>query len=117
MTPIKVFAPLLLAGIVAARECTTFLIPVDISSRQGQFKKLPVESNLDTGAFATRFVEYQNNLTATLLEGYQTLKGSYNISAQYCCSDKSSGKIQLLTHGIGFDKTYATDQPNFHQSR
>ncbi|KAH4853287.1 hypothetical protein HBI70_235290 [Parastagonospora nodorum] len=106
MAPINVFVPLLLAGIATARECTTFLIPVDISSRQGQFKKLPVESNLDTGAFATRYVEYQHNLTATLLEGYQTLKGSYNISAQYCCSDKSSGKIQLLTHGIGFDKTY-----------
>jgi hypothetical protein len=106
MAPVKAFLPLLFAGIAAARKCTTFLVPVDITSRQGHFKKLPVESNLDTNAFATRFTEYQGNLTATLLDGYQTLRGSYNISAQYCCADSGSrGKIQLLTHGIGFDKT------------
>jgi hypothetical protein len=99
MAPVAAFTPFLLAGLAAARQCSNFLIPVDISSRQGQFKE-------DTGAFATRFNEYQTNYTATLLQGYQTLKGSYKISAQYCKPDKgSSGKIQLLSHGIGFDKT------------
>jgi hypothetical protein len=106
MAPIAAFTPFLLAGLAAARQCSNFIIPVDISSRQGQFKEVPVEGNLDTGAFATRFNEYQTNYTATLLQGYQTLKGSYKISAQYCKPDKgSSGKIQLLSHGIGFDKT------------
>jgi hypothetical protein len=106
MAPLKIISPLLLAGFVAARQCSNFLIPVNISSRQGQFKEVPVESNLDTGAFAIRYIEYQANYTATLLEGYQTLQGSYNISAQYCRPDSgSSGTIQLLNHGIGFDKT------------
>jgi hypothetical protein len=106
MAPLKAIAPLLLAGFAAARQCSNFLIPVDISSRQGQFKEVPVEGNLDTNAFATRFTQYQKNYTAELLQGYQTLQKSYNISAQYCCADSgSNGKIQLLSHGIGFDKT------------
>lgn len=106
MAPLKALSPFILAGFAAARQCSNFIIPVDISSRQGQFKEVPVETNLEVGAFATRFNEFQKNYTATLLEGYQTLKGSYKISAQYCHPDSgSSGTIQLLTHGIGFDKT------------
>lgn len=106
MAPLKALSPLVLAAFAAARECSNFLIPVEISSRQGLFKDVPLETNLEVGAFATRFVEYQKNYTAALLEGYQTLKGSYNISAQYCRpATGNSSTIQLLTHGIGFDKT------------
>jgi hypothetical protein len=106
MASLKALTSLLLVGIAAARQCSNFQIPIDISSRQGQFKKIPVESNLDVGAFATKFNQFQLNYTAALLEGYQTLKGSYEISAQYCKPDSgSTGNIQLLTHGIGFDKT------------
>ena len=62
---------------------------------------------VDVGAFAIRFNEYQKNYTATLLQGYQTFQGSFKISAQYCYPDSgSNGVIQLLNHGIGFDKTY-----------
>jgi len=118
MAPLQAFAPLLLAGVAAARQCSLFQIPVEISSRQGKFREVPVEGNLDVGAFATRFNEFQKNYTATLLEGYQTLQGKYGISAQYCRPDSgSSGKIQLLTHGIGFDKTYwDLDYNNYNYS-
>lgn len=107
MTPFTPLVLLLVAGFAAARQCSNFLIPVEIQARQGQFKQVPVESNLDVGAFATKFTEFQKNYTATLLEGYQTLSGTFNISAQYCHPDSgSSGTIQVLNHGIGFDKTY-----------
>jgi hypothetical protein len=79
---------------------------------------VPVEGNLDVGAFAARFNQFQKNYTAELLEGYQTLEGTYNISAQYCVPDNgSSGTIQVLTHGIGFDKTYwDLDYNNYNYS-
>ena len=65
-----------------------------------------METNLEVGAFAATFNQFQKNYTATLLDGYQTLEGSYEISAQYCRPDGGNGStIQLLTHGIGFDKT------------
>jgi hypothetical protein len=106
MAPLKSFSPLVLASFAAARQCSQFLIPVEISSRQGQFNEIPVETNLDTGAFAIRFSEFQGNYSDALLQDFQTLRGSYEISAQYCRPDNgSSGTIQVLTHGIGFDKT------------
>ncbi|KAF2260400.1 alpha/beta-hydrolase [Lojkania enalia] len=40
--------------------------------------------------------------------GYQTLAGDYSISAKFCRPDNgyNGNVIQLLSHGIGFDKTY-----------
>lgn len=98
--------PLVLAGVTTARQCSNFSIPVTIASRQGQFKQIPAESNFDIGAFALRFSEFGKNYSATLLDGYQTWNASVQISAQYCRPDNgSNGAIQLLSHGIGFDKT------------
>jgi hypothetical protein len=106
MAPLKSLLPLALAGFTFARQCSNFIIPTTIASRQGQFREVPVEGNLDVGAFVARFNQFQKNYTAELLEGYQTLEGTYNVSAQYCTPDSgSSGTIQVLTHGIGFDKT------------
>lgn len=106
MAPLLAFGALLLAHIATARQCSNFDIPIAISSRQGVFKEIPIETNLDAGAFAVKFTEYQKNYTATLLEGYQTLEGAYHISAQYCRPENgSNGIIQLLNHGIGFDKS------------
>ena len=66
-----------------------------------------METNLEVGAFATRFNQYGYNYSAELLTGYQTLQKSYEISASYCTPESGSkGTIQLLSHGIGFDKTY-----------
>jgi len=42
------------------------------------------------------------------LSGYATTSGTYNISAQFCAPDDGStpcAKLQILAHGIGFDKT------------
>ncbi|KAF2621295.1 alpha/beta-hydrolase [Macroventuria anomochaeta] len=104
---LKALATSLFAGYAAARQCQTLSIPVDISSRQGVFKKVPVETNLDASAFATRFNEFQYNYTAELFTGFQTLQKSIKISAQYCTPDGgSNGIVQVLSHGIGFDKTY-----------
>jgi pimeloyl-ACP methyl ester carboxylesterase len=103
----KAFATSLFAGYVAAKQCQTLSIPVEISSRQGVFNKVPVESNLDVSAFATRLIEIQYNYTASLLTGYQTFQKSIKISAQYCTPDDgSNGIVQILSHGIAFDKTY-----------
>ena len=68
MTPLKSLSALLLASVAAARQCSIIEIPVDISSRQGQFKEIPVEGNLDVGAFTTRNNQFGLNYTATLLQ-------------------------------------------------
>ena len=38
---------------------------------------------------------------------YATVSGEYNIAATYCEPDSGpSSAIQILTHGIGFDRAY-----------
>lgn len=107
MAPIFIaLAASLFTGYTAARQCQTLSIPVDITSRQGIFKEVPVEGNLDVGAFATRYNQFSFNYSAELFTGFQTLQKSIEISAQYCKPDNgSNGVVQVLTHGIGFDKT------------
>lgn len=107
-TTLRILAASLFVAHATAKQCQTINIPVEISSRQGVFKEVPVESNLDVGGFATRFTQFQFNYSAELFTGFQTLEKSIEISAQYCTPDGGSkGIAQVLTHGIGFDKTYA----------
>lgn len=98
---------LLLAGFAAAKTCTNLTIPVDISSRQGLFKNVSIEGNLDATAFAQGLTNIGQNYTDVLLQDYQTLKGKFQISAKFCHPDSGvkGSTIQLLSHGIGFDKT------------
>jgi hypothetical protein len=68
---------------------------------------VPAESNLAVGAFAKAFTTQGGNYSKTLQENFQTVTGNYSISARYCHPDNGTGStIQLLSHGIGFDKTY-----------
>ncbi|KAH7119902.1 Alpha/Beta hydrolase protein [Dendryphion nanum] len=98
---------LLLVSAVSARTCTNVTIPVKLESRQAVFRKFPVEGNLDITAFAQEYTKNGQNYTQELLQNYTTLTGNYQISAKYCRPDSGHGSVvQLLTHGIGFDKTY-----------
>jgi hypothetical protein len=106
MAPLSTLSSLLFTGLAAARVCTNLTIPVDISSRQGLFEDIPAESNTDVAAFVQDFTRNGRNFTQTALKGYQTLTGSYKISAKFCRPDSGAGStVQLLSHGIGFDKT------------
>ncbi|KAF2440402.1 alpha/beta-hydrolase [Karstenula rhodostoma CBS 690.94] len=97
----------LLAGFVAANTCSNFSIPVEISSRQGVFPNIPAEANLEVTSFAQQFSQQGRNYSAKILQGYATVQGKYEISAKYCQPDNGKAStIQILSHGIGFDKTY-----------
>ncbi|KAL6719557.1 hypothetical protein ACLMJK_003799 [Lecanora helva] len=103
------FVLALLAGSVAAKTCVNLTIPIDISSRNGVFNIAVPQSNLDSTTFIQNVTQQGRNFTETALSGYATVSGHYKISAQFCkpsvCNTPSS-TLQILTHGIGFDKTY-----------
>ena len=61
--------------------------------------------------FQTNFIlnltQQGTNYTASVLDGYQTVSGNYSIAATYCHPDSGpTNVVQLLTHGIGFDRSY-----------
>lgn len=101
---------LALASSTLARNCVNLTIPIDISARNGVFDLKVPQTNLDATAFIQNVTQQGRNFSATALTGYATVSGSYNISAQYCepsqAQNGSTSTLQVLTHGIGFDKTF-----------
>lgn len=85
---------------------------MDLTSRNGVFGNIETPmSALDATTFIQNQTRQGGNLTEMALSGYNTIQGSYNISAKFCQPSGSNGTlkdptVQVLTHGIGFDKTY-----------
>lgn len=104
----KALALVLLAGLAAAKICTNMTVPVDISARTAVFNIANVQTNLDATTFIQNLTRPGGNFTEIVLSGYTTTSGKYNISTQFCtpsASNVTDPTVQVLTHGIGFDKT------------
>ena len=104
-------APVLaLVASAAARKCMNATVPVDVSARTAIFGNVPVpQTNPEVVAFIQKLSTQGSNYTAAGVTGYQTITKTYNISTQFCTpdDDKSANPtVQVLTHGIGFDKAY-----------
>ena len=98
----------LLLGLAAARTCVNLTVPVDISARTGVFNLAVPQTNLDSTTFIQNLTQQGRNFTNVALSGYATTSGIYDISAQFCApsvTNPSRSTLQVLTHGIGFDKT------------
>lgn len=104
------FATLLAGFAIAAspagKTCSNVTVPVTITSRNAVFGNIPVpQTNAEATLFAQNQTRQGSNFTAIALSGYHTVSGTYNISAEYCHTGKNATAVQILTHGIGFDKT------------
>lgn len=99
----------LTASVVTAKTCFNATVEVDISARNGVFDNIKTpETNLEATAFALASTKTGVNITEQALSGYATVGGRYNISTQYCVPKNSEGSghtLQVLTHGMGFDKS------------
>lgn len=101
-----------LASAATAKVCTNVTVPVNIDTRQAIFDEdlVGINSNIDATTFSLNFTEQGVNFTDVALTGYQTLQIPANISAKFCrpdnMNDTHNPTVQVLTHGIGFDKTY-----------
>ncbi|KAI4204176.1 MAG: hypothetical protein LQ350_001367 [Teloschistes chrysophthalmus] len=102
-------ASLTFAGSVAAKQCQNLTVPVCISARNGVFNLPTLQGNADATTFAQNLTSIRGNFTKEVLLDYATVSGTYNISAKFCKPDVENGTnptVQVLTHGLGFDKTY-----------
>ncbi|KAM0259833.1 hypothetical protein ACHAQJ_003077 [Trichoderma viride] len=98
---------LALATAVMARKCQNLDIPISISARNAVFDFPNPATEVEVTNFVLDFIRPGANYTDSLLKGYKTISGHYNIGATYCQPDHGPGKaIQVLTHGIGFDRSY-----------
>ncbi|KAK5688288.1 hypothetical protein LTS10_000266 [Elasticomyces elasticus] len=96
-----------LSGLSAARQCHNITVEVDVSARNGVFNQTTPVTNIDVTNFLLNLVQAGKNYTAATLEGYATVSGKYQLATTYCEPDSGNAStVQLLTHGIGFDRSY-----------
>jgi pimeloyl-ACP methyl ester carboxylesterase len=96
-----------LAGLASARHCQNLTVEVNISARNGKFNQPIPVTNIDVTNFNLDLTQQGKNYSAAVLEGYQTIARKWKIAATYCQPDHGpSNVVQVLTHGIGFDRSY-----------
>ncbi|KAJ9133818.1 Ctr copper transporter family protein [Pleurostoma richardsiae] len=93
--------------LAVARKCIEITVPVAIFARNAEFSVEPPATNIEVTNFILDLTRQGYNLTDELLEGYATVSGTYHLAATYCEPDAGpSSVLQVLTHGIGFDRSY-----------
>ncbi|KXT13252.1 hypothetical protein AC579_1736 [Pseudocercospora musae] len=98
-----------LTGAATAKHCQNITVPVKITGRNGVFDKaaLMPNSDIDVTNFILNLARQGHNYTEEQLKGYANVGGSYNLATTYCQPDSGAPNVvQLLTHGIGFDRSY-----------
>jgi hypothetical protein len=99
----------LLLAPTTAKKCINATVPVHVNARQPVFNLAVPQTNLEVTDFILSMTRQGGNFTNEILTGYNYTIGTYNISTQFCMPDSSNSTtptVQMLTHGIGFDKTY-----------
>lgn len=78
-----------------------FSIPVEIMARNAVFSAPVPMSNQETTAFTQQYTSIMGgtNYTMEALTGYQTVTGSYDISAMFCTPDVVSGSSPTVQVG------------------
>ncbi|OLN87222.1 hypothetical protein CCHL11_03603 [Colletotrichum chlorophyti] len=95
------------AAFATARVCQNLTVDVTITSRNGVFNLSAPRTNVEVTNIAIGLTTQGVNFTADHLTGYATVGGTYQLASTYCQPDSGPGRVlQILTHGIGFDRTY-----------
>lgn len=97
------------AGAATAKTCYDVTMEVPVTARNGVFNNIDTpETNFDATSFVLAATKQGRNISETALSGYATVSRDFTISAQYCMpknTGSSAYTLQILTHGMGFDKT------------
>jgi pimeloyl-ACP methyl ester carboxylesterase len=90
--------------------CLNVTVPLSLSAINGAFTLSTPQSNIDVTNFILDSVMPERNITTDLLSGYTTITGTYNIRGTFCQpatpGPGQQSVLQILTHGIGFDRGY-----------
>jgi pimeloyl-ACP methyl ester carboxylesterase len=112
MAILSLFITLLfVVGITTADfTCLNVTVPLSLSAINGAFTLSNPQSNIDVTNFILDAAMPGRNITAELLSGYTTISGTYSIQGTFCRPATprpgQQSVVQILTHGIGFDRGY-----------
>lgn len=88
-------------------QCQNLTIPVTITARNAIFDVATPETNIQVTNFILNLAQQGHNYSAATLKEYADVSGTYDLAATYCAPTGGSSKtLQILTHGVGFDRLY-----------
>lgn len=88
--------------------CVSGYVPVQAQAMNMKFNtSLPMNQSQVTEMFLES-VTPGSDAMQKIMEGMQAINGSYQIGATLCtpANNTTPSGVQMLTHGIGFDRTY-----------
>ncbi|RCI15331.1 hypothetical protein L249_6526 [Ophiocordyceps polyrhachis-furcata BCC 54312] len=87
----------------AARNCIEITVPVELRPRNVFYQVQTPKTEVDLISFVLDFGRRKPLLPQTLAKKSKV----YNLATTYCWPDSGPGhSLQILTHGIGFDRSY-----------
>ncbi|KAI0840743.1 Alpha/Beta hydrolase protein [Hypoxylon sp. FL0890] len=106
-----------LAAVATARNCKNLTVPISISALNTNFTLQAPATNIDVTDFVLNVAQPGVNFTEQALgpnaapnstsSEFATISGTYTIGATYCEPDSGPGSaLQILTHGVAFDRSY-----------
>ncbi|RBR08909.1 uncharacterized protein FIESC28_10089 [Fusarium coffeatum] len=92
----------------SARKCTNITVPVSLTSENTEFGIETPLSKIDVTNFIINLARQGGEpYPLTIAKGKKNVTGTYDLAATYCEPDAGPGhELQIMTHGIGFDRSY-----------
>ncbi|KAH8675429.1 hypothetical protein BX600DRAFT_432011 [Xylariales sp. PMI_506] len=94
-------------ALAAARNCRNITVPLTLNATNAVFSIKTPQTNLEVEDLVWNIAIGSAGYIGSILSHYETVSGSYKIAATYCEPKAGPGKaLQILTHGVGFDRSY-----------
>ncbi|GKT46328.1 uncharacterized protein ColSpa_06509 [Colletotrichum spaethianum] len=104
---ISLTLPLAFATIAVARVCQNLTVDISITSRNGVYNISAPETNVDVTNIMIGLSIPGHDFSADYFVDYANVSGTYQLASTYCEPDSGPGRVlQILTHGVGFDRSY-----------
>ncbi|KAL2835665.1 Alpha/Beta hydrolase protein [Aspergillus pseudoustus] len=103
-----IFALLLPLALAGRPLCFDFNLPVQVTVPITKFSVSPFHNNSESTSLLVNSVARTANVQ-NLVAGEANINRAYNINFRYCEPGRGvlrNGIVQVLTHGLGFDKSY-----------
>ncbi|KAJ3482976.1 hypothetical protein NLG97_g7426 [Lecanicillium saksenae] len=103
-----------LVGVVLAnnahngKNCHDIKVPVHVATTIKQFNFVPTDKDADTTNFFLEFTRHDSDFMTRIVKSDNTqIKKDYTLAATICHPKSGpSDTLQILTHGVGFDRSY-----------
>lgn len=89
-----------------AHHCRDLNLSVPLSAKNTVFNLPSLTDNIAVTDFILNLTEYGRSLAQELSTGSTQISGTYHVGATLCMPTSPSTTLQVLSHGIGFTRTY-----------